>query len=77
MIGLDHVAMNATEKNVPSNRLPYNSRQRQPSTESDTSSGSDNNRSMEGPGANEYKFTETTHSDQVNHKLLKVLCIHL
>ncbi|XP_075225417.1 kelch-like protein 24 isoform X2 [Lycorma delicatula] len=65
MLGLGHVAMNAAEKNVPSNRLPYNSRQRQPSTDSDSSTTSDNNRSMDGPGANEYKFTENTHSNEI------------
>ncbi|RZF40576.1 hypothetical protein LSTR_LSTR013290 [Laodelphax striatellus] len=57
------IAMNGHD-NVPHcKRLPYN-RQRQPSTDSDTSSEVDN-RSMEGPGANEYKFIENSHSNQI------------
>uniref|UniRef100_A0A1B6DZ98 BTB domain-containing protein n=1 Tax=Clastoptera arizonana TaxID=38151 RepID=A0A1B6DZ98_9HEMI len=52
------------EFNVPNNRLPYNSRQRQPSTDSDSSSLSDV-KPMEGPGANEYKFTELSHPNQI------------
>lgn len=54
----------AGENNVPTNRLPYNSRQRQPSTDSDSSTISDIQQ-MDGPGANEYKFIEHSHPNQV------------
>ncbi|XP_039285500.1 kelch-like protein 3 [Nilaparvata lugens] len=57
------ITMNGLD-NVPHcKRLPFN-RQRQPSTDSDTSSEVDN-RSMEGPGANEYKFIENSHSNKI------------
>jgi hypothetical protein len=48
--------------NVPINRLPYNSRQRKPSTDSDSSSAAD---SPDGPAADEYKFVETSHPQEV------------
>lgn len=62
--------------NVPNNRLPYNSRQRQPSTDSDTSDTISDVNPMEGPGANEYKFTELTHPNQVNVSCFKCNRVH-
>lgn len=50
------------ENNLPTNRLPYNSRQRMPSMDSDTSSTVD---TLDGPSADEYKFIESSHSMQV------------
>lgn len=60
----------AGENNVPTNRLPYNSRQRQPSTDSETSTISDIQQ-MDGPGANEYKFVEHNHPNQVQYLFFK------
>jgi hypothetical protein len=51
------------DTSVPTNRLPYNSRQRKPSIVSDSSSEAD---SPDGPAADEYKFVETSHSQEVN-----------
>jgi hypothetical protein len=50
------------DNSVQSNRLPYNSRQRKPSIDSDSSSAVD---SPDGPSADEYKFIETAHSKEV------------
>jgi hypothetical protein len=50
------------DNSVPTNRLPYNSRQRKPSTDSDSSSAAD---SPDGPAADEYKFVETSHPQEV------------
>ncbi|XP_047111182.1 kelch-like protein 12 [Schistocerca piceifrons] len=47
---------------IPTNRLPYNNRQRKPSSDSDSTSTADNS---DGPGADEYKFVETSHSQEV------------
>jgi hypothetical protein len=51
------------ENSVPTNRLPYNSRQRKPSIDSDSSSAAD---IPYGPAADEYKFVEPGHSQKVN-----------
>ncbi|XP_067003129.1 kelch-like protein diablo isoform X3 [Anabrus simplex] len=50
------------DNNAPTNRLPYNSRQRKPSIDSDSSSAGENS---EGPGSDEYRFIETSHSQEV------------
>ena len=50
-----------SENSVPTNRLPYNSRQRKPSTDSDSSSAD----SPDGPATDEYKFVETSHPQEV------------
>lgn len=51
------------DNGVPTNRLPYNSRQRKPSIDSDSSSTGDNS---DGPSSDEYKFVETSHPQEVN-----------
>nr|CAD7260558.1 unnamed protein product [Timema shepardi] len=50
------------ENSIPTNRLPYNSRQRKPSLDSDSTLSGD---TTDGPGADEYKFVETSHSQEV------------
>nr|CAD7196741.1 unnamed protein product [Timema douglasi] len=49
------------ENSIPTNRLPYNSRQRKPSLDSDSTLSGD---TTDGPGADEYKFVETSHSQE-------------
>lgn len=56
-----------------SNRLPYNSRQRLPSTDSDDSS-SEEHTPTDGPSADEYKFSESSHANMVSTTQLDIRC---